>query len=381
MIGNFKGTIITRTIIGTTVKSVARPIHSIYVGVENIARPIVKAYVGVGGKARPFWSYTASFYGNLDNLPGYISDAQGVTFNNNAIFFGGFSVPSESTNVGTKQTNIYAYNSSLTRSIVGTISSDASYSRDVAATDKYIISATSVTTGSKYFNIINTDFTTTTVTHPSNKAHSEVGVGSLGNYLFAAGGVRHMSSTSRYISQDVSCWDENLTARTTIADLQYQTKFPNLSNNDTYIFIGGGSNNFATEDNDSPYVTAYDTALSQYSAPSLHRARYAMGTTTFNNLAIFAGGESLELKDESEDEYYTAMSQEIDTYTNTLTHKWYTMQYARGFCAPVGLDHNMIIRGGHSYFYADTIGKTAEIIDRNFTSTILSNISPRSLIN
>lgn len=371
----------TKTQTGTTTESRATPIHSIYVGVNNVARPIIKAYVGVGGKARPFWSYTASFYGNLDNLPSYIGDAQGVTFNNNAIFFGGSSHASESTISSTAQTDIYAYNPSLTRSVVGIIGSAASYSRDAAATNKYIISATSVSGGSVYFDIINTDFTTSTITHPNNNAHSGVGVGSLGNYLFAAGGIRHVSSTSRYYSQMVCGWNENLTCVLyDTSGLQYVTDIPNLSNNDTYVLIGGGTNDFASEDNDSPYVVSYDTNLTKRTAAQLSHARRSMGTTTFNNLAIFAGGESTEPK-EPVDEYYTAMNNNVDAYSNTLTHTSYSMQYARGFCAPVGLSHNLVIRGGHSYYEDDTIGKTAEILDENFTSTLLDNISTYALTN
>lgn len=362
---------------GTTMAERARQVNNIYLGIDNIARSIVKAYIGIGGVARPFWPPVASFYGNLDPLPTYINDAQGVTFNNQAIFFGGSSSENDSTNAATQQTEIFSYDNSLTRTTVGTASH--TYSRDAAASNKYIMYATSLTAGELDFYILNTDFTSSTIEHPNGNAYSAVGVGALGDYLFAAGGIRHVTSTSRYYSEMVCSWNADLTCILSTNGLSQAVSGPTLPNNDTYIFIGGGSDNYQTDDNDSPYVVAYDTNLTKQTAADLSRARYGIGKTTFNNLAIFAGGNSTELR-ETTNGYYTAQTQEIDIYNNAMTHTSCLMQYERGSCAPVGLSRNLIVRGGHSHAYTIE-GTTAEILDSHFVNTLLTGISQDSIVN
>lgn len=52
-----------------TVKSVARKIKKMYIGVSGVARKVKKAYIGIGGKARPCWSGgELTYYGTATEL-------------------------------------------------------------------------------------------------------------------------------------------------------------------------------------------------------------------------------------------------------------------------------------------------------------------------
>lgn len=373
--------ILTKTITGTTTAEKARIVNNLYVGVDDVARRIVRAYIGIGGKARPFWPRDISYYGQLNPLPFYVNSAQGTTFDNNAVYLPGIVTESQSI-TGIRCYDLYTYNPQLTQTVINNVVSwDAQYTGELAGSDNYMIGATDLTAGALAFPVWDKNFTASTISHPSQQKHSNVGVGALAGYIFAAGGIRHQTTTNRYYTNSVHCWNADLTTSLSLTPLRDNVELVTLSASDNYIFVGGGITNYAQDDNDYDKVVAYNTDLTQFIAPNLSRARRRIGHTTFNHLAIFAGGQSSELRDNSEDSYYTAYNKEIDTYNDALTHLSCLMQDERGPCAPVGLTNHLVIRGGKEHLQSiyDSAGKRAEIFTTDFTSTIMENISQEGL--
>lgn len=99
------------------INEVARKNKKGYIGINNVARKIKKGYVGIGGVARPCWAGgNLVYYGTKSNIPINSSNLVSGSVGDYCLFLHGWTNGNSS-----YSKSVYAYNKSLTRTLVETL--------------------------------------------------------------------------------------------------------------------------------------------------------------------------------------------------------------------------------------------------------------------
>lgn len=119
---------------------------------------------------------------------------------------------------------------------------------------------------------------------------------SIGNYAVFSGGDSMKVEGTYWDSKVTEYYNTSLT-KTTATSLTYQVSYHSSAHNSSYLFIGGGWNTTADEDETTTYrstMNKYNTSMTKSTATALSsvKARMLTGTTSNNTYAIFAGGNA-----------------------------------------------------------------------------------------
>lgn len=167
----------------TTVKSVARKIKKMYIGVLGVARKVKKAYIGIDGVARPCWSGgELTYYGTIDSIGVARNRIGSTTVGNYALFAGGLDG-------SVSMNNVTVYDTSLTKTTATALSAARPH---LAATTigEYAIFGGGIgyyDNPSKIVDAYDSSLTRTTPTALST-ARGELAATTVGNYALFAGG-------------------------------------------------------------------------------------------------------------------------------------------------------------------------------------------------
>lgn len=234
----------------------ARKVKKMYVGVDGKARKVKKGYIGVNGKARLFYQPFSTFSVKKSLSDGGMgADVAGVSFQNKAIFAGGFT----------------------------SFKTEMNASSTVISIDK---------------NLTKTDLTSL------SSALGACGGASIGNYCIFAGGVNFVSSTDGVPQSQVTVYDQNLT-KTVLSNGLTEGRFlvAAASNPSYAVFAGGVTSNIRTSgywkihsysNTGSNTVDAYSANLTKTTvSKGLENSAHSMGAVShLGNYAVFAGGVS-----------------------------------------------------------------------------------------
>lgn len=285
--GKFRGTMLTQTVVGSTMKSVARNISNIYIGIDNIARPVIKAYIGdATGKARPFWGYSLKdiqLYGTITPLPdGKEQHAAGQNENFALFGGGGWTVP--------KTDSVYGYDKYLITHTAPSLFYEADQ-LSAASTKDYVVFAG----GQREYN--GNDFdnndtaaysTELTRTYPTALQHGRtwpLATNIKNSYMIFYGGTTRNSNSIQYYST-IDIYDSNLTHTYLNGDYDYD-EYGAAAWVGNYALFAPGIHSFSDQ-----VVSAIDINLTiQSNIAPLSVDRYMLPGSHLNHYAIFSGGE------------------------------------------------------------------------------------------
>lgn len=309
------------------VGGLARKVKKVYFGVSGIARKVKSGYIGVGGLARLFWSGGEPAYFKSTTFSSARYQQQTGTIGNYALFAGGSTVSSASTQVDVfdsvlTQSNatalgeakfkggsaragssylifaggaqesayaratVYAYNSALTRSVPAALHA-SKFDMGAASVGSYALFAGGYPGDTPYYKVTeayNTALTKSTPDPLDDSRYDLVG-GTAGNYAVFAGGY---GNSSRYYTE---AYNSSLT-------------HSSLANRDSVS--GAATANF----NNCAYFlttncTFYNSSLTVSSLTNFFTAFYASATAVGDYLFVGGSGQDVEVLDKSNTKFAT----------------------------------------------------------------------------
>lgn len=379
------------------INNLARKIKKIYVGIDNKARKVKKAYVGINGIARCFFngeSFSVEYIKTL-SLISRCKGAAAASTDNHVLFAGGLSTSSTPVSTvsaidssltcssatelaeaeyklagvslsdygyalfaGGRSTNsywtntVYRYNSSLTNfSTKITYSSYCTYGPSATHANSYAIFAGGHRSqDGTAQNFVLTDIVlavnnASEISSPEciSLARHNMAAATVEDYyaIFAGGG---LASDDNGVT-NVDVYDGSLTkiAVTELSEGKYSVAGTHVGKNGKYaLFAGGNSGGAGGVYSGEPYDTVeiYDSDLTKTFAESLSTARWSIGATTVNGVAVFAGGITSDRK------YCDIVEVYDDSLTKTIAPSLPSETQASGYGFSAAAIEDYAIFGG-----------------------------------
>lgn len=342
------------TQIGTTVKSIARKIKKMYIGVDSLARKVKKAYIGVGGVARLFFSSgNPRKIGTATNLEYGTYSLAGASVGNYALFAGGYS-----NTAGDVINDVNAYSQDLVKSTPNGLSLSVDQLAG-ASTPSYAIFAggsTSSLDSSWMGSIFDDNCVRVYYDKLLTKASKDLAGASVGNYALFAGGI---TESTTYLS-NVDAIDDSLV--TTVApNMQHTGAYLSGANVGNYALFAGGciTKNYYTRDT----VDAYSTELVHTNIANLSSSScWGNAAASTGKYAVFAGGENSSGKNAYVDAYDSDL---VKTTAPSLAR-------GRGLLCGLGKDGYAFFAGGRTN--VDQIGDV-DVYDDSLVRTTMLNLN------
>ena len=275
------------------VSGIARKIKKMWGGVDGVAHKVKKAWIGVNGVARLFFSgqgATSKYGTTSEPLRLAVHSLAAASTTNHALFGGGYRGSSS-----TGLTNyVTAYDTSLTRSAptnLGTalfrlkatsLNGNAFFTG--GNNNKYG-TGTAINVGTKVTNIYKYNPSLTQTTGSLTTARDNHAVTSIGNRVICGGGGIQSSTTAL---KSVEAFDESLTS-TALTDLTTgRAKFAATTVGNYALFAFGTLNNSSI----SAYIEVYDSSLTKQSnLTSMSDCGYDNVAVTVGNYAVISIGQ------------------------------------------------------------------------------------------
>lgn len=334
------------------VVGVARKAKKGYLGIDGLARKIKKAYIGIGGVARPCFGGGKLAYWGSATLSDNRRGAYGAVTAKHALFAGGDdgttpyftlvdvfddSLTQTTTSLGEakkdhgaesiggyaifaggqykfgssyKTSKVYAFDDSLTRTTLTSLSTSTTIGNRNAHVGNYAIFHTGSTN-----NVYDSSLTRTTI-EGFTVSTVGIGVSHKNHALFSSGtevnvydaSLTHtVTATSRSYTYHagasngnhaliggptyVEVFDASLT-RTDAANLDGLYQYLNAVSLDEHIIFAGGYYSGEDDWGESKAVNAYDASLTKTVQNDLSAGRGEMGVAAIGNFALFCGGRN-----------------------------------------------------------------------------------------
>lgn len=327
---------------------------------KGVARKVKKGYIGIGGVARPFWTGgELVYYGTITAMSSVRTLMATARTDKHAIFAGGFL--KNSFNLGGTVNNADAYNASLTRSIISSLTS-AGYGPSMGAgagLGEYALFAGGSTGNAYSYAYVTAINTSLTVTNPTSlsQARCHLSGATVGDYALFAGGYESNIGTDYYATVDA--YNKSLTRSNPTALSKARRKFASATVGG-YAIFAGGSNGYKI-------VDAYNASLTRTVPTTLNTGRTFHAGTSVGNYAIFAGG----MPSGSSNPIGSA-----EAYDTSLTRITATdLSVSRMYLAATNIEGFAIFAGGYTGYPSYTNYNTVDVYDESLTRTAGTSIS------
>lgn len=326
--------------------------------VDSVHKKVKKAYVTIGGVYRPCWSGgELAYYGTITSLSATSTSQCGGHNNNYALFSHGRAAG----DVAVK--NVDAYSASLTRSSATQHpSASQSGSRGSGQAGEYCVffDYESSSTSNSIIFAYNGSLTQTVVSRGSTDARSRANFGTVGNYAVVTGGFDSSSSTMKgYYAVNSSL----TTSTGTGARTKSMSKGVTLG--DKLIFTGGDSS-ASSGVSGSRYLRYCDSSLTWSSKYNfLPNNRYNCTGAATGEYALFCGISGAFLSD-------------VDAVSSSLTLVSCTaLSEARKYIAGESIGEYAVFAGGQTGQSGSTYKFTSavDVYDSSLTRTNNTTLS------
>ena len=307
---------LSATLHSSPIEEVAHNVKRHYIGDSNaVAQRIKKAYVGIGGVARPLWTDgKPTYWGTLTNLSSATAVMTAASNEEYAIFLGGQSGT-------TIRNNIYAYNRSRTRTLVGTFSTGSSNNMASASMKDYAVfgDETSVFAFDK-------DLSKITLENLGVDREDHTAV-SNGEYILFCGGGHDKYG---YSINDVVVYDSSLTKIITSLKTRDGTTYSHQGLVATTIgknmIFGGGELDTNSSSTPDDVVIVFDENLTKVlGVKPLIRGRKSLSCAKAGNCAVFGPGRAYSSNSGTGPEVIEGAC--LDCYDETLTRCYSTNEF------------------------------------------------------
>lgn len=349
------------------VNDTSKAIGRVMIGIDGKAKEVKEAYVGVNGVAKCIGKARSVSGGtevvkksNAPNASVSVAYKAATTFKDYFIFAGG-SKSTDFSNASGITSAVDIYKNLIKSSVSLT---DTRYDASGISNDQYAF-----VIGGRYgylaarsnANVFDDNLTRTSI--ELTYAGSGIACTSIDNTVIAAGGSKSCNSKTSTNYGYVQTIDENLVVSKASSNLSKSRGWASAECVNKKIIIAGGSNAYATALNT---VDAYDENLVKTNITSLSSARSCMGSVSFNDYAIFAGGGVCcpsRLSD--------AKKAVVDCYDSNLTRTSLSnLSIARKNMGSATMQNYCLFAGGNTGQSYTSITTNVDIYNKELVKTI-----------